>query len=225
MRSARVEFDPDAKVVVVPVQAATSARDRPKEIFRELENNLAERKRAALAANCAGSLFNYEKPSIAMVHGYCVGGAFMQLCGCDFAVAAENAKFSLSEVNWGILPGALVAKVVADIVLPRHALFYACLGDPFDGKEAARIGLVNYAVPEDKLESAVEDLAKRLMAKSPNALRGTKQAIRHVRTMDTVQAYDYLSSKSKEIKVGTSRIPTTRAESFLDDKSCGARAL
>ncbi len=52
-----------------------------------------------------------------MIQGFCVGGAFMQLLGCDFAIAAEDATFSLSEVNWGILPGALVSKVVADTVL------------------------------------------------------------------------------------------------------------
>src|SRR2546423_237591 len=104
-------------------------------------------------------IYGYDKPTIAMVHGYCVGGAFMQLLACDFAIAAENATFSLSEVNWGILPGALVSKVVSDMVLPRHALYYACLGDAFDGKEAARIGMINYAVPLEKLEDATTELA------------------------------------------------------------------
>ena len=136
-----------------------------------------------------------------MVHGYCVGGAFMQLLACDFAIAAENATFSLSEVNWGILPGALVSKVVSDMVLPRHALYYACLGDAFDGKEAARIGMVNFAVPPEKLEAATTELAEKLMKKSAAVLRATKQAIRHVRTMDVAQAYDYLAEKGKAIKV------------------------
>jgi trans-feruloyl-CoA hydratase/vanillin synthase len=220
---ARLEFDPEAKVVVVTGAGGNfSAGQDLKKFFRELETNPAERKRAALAANRWrwDRLLNYEKPTIAMVHGYCVGGAFMQLCGCDFAVAAENAMFSLSEVNWGILPGSLVAKVVADVVLPRHALYYACLGDPFDGKEAARIGLVTFAVPAEKLEGAVEDLARRLMAKSPNALRGTKQAIRQVRTMDTVQAYDYLTEKSKAIKVGDREDSYNQGlRQFLDEKS------
>ena len=98
-------------------------------------------------------------------------------------------------MNWGILPGALVSKVVADMVLPRHALYYACLGEPFDGKEAARIGMINFAVPLEKLEDAITDLAERLMKKSPAVLRATKQAIRHVRTMDVAQAYDYLAAK------------------------------
>jgi len=220
---ARLEFDPDAKVVVVTGAGGNfSAGQDLKKFFRELEANPAEKKKAALAANRWrwDRLLNYEKASIAMVHGYCVGGAFMQLCGCDFAVAAEDATFSLSEVNWGILPGALVAKVVADLVLPRHALYYACLGDPFDGKEAARIGLVNFAVPPGELEGAVENLARKLMTKSPNALRGTKQAIRHVRTMDTVQAYDYLTDKSKAIKVGDKEDSYNQGlRQFLDDKS------
>jgi len=220
---ARLEFDPDVKVVVVTGAAGNfSAGQDLKKFFRELEANPAERKKAALAANRWrwDRLLNYEKATIAMVHGYCVGGAFMQLCGCDFAVAAENARFSLSEVNWGILPGALVAKVVADMVLPRHALFYACLGDPFDGKEAARIGLVNFAVPDDKLEEATRDLATRLMTKSPNSLRATKQAIRQVRSMDTVQAYDYLTEKSKAIRVGDSQDSYHQGlTQFLDEKS------
>ena len=167
-----------------------------------------------------GAALQYDKPTIAMVHGYCVGGAFMQLLASDFAIAAEEATFSLSEVNWGILPGALVSKVVADMVLPRHALYYACLGKPFDGKEAARIGMVNFAVPPAKLEQATIELAQELMKKSPNALRATKQAIRHVRTMDVEQAYDYLVDKGKAIQVGDQEDSyNTGLRQFLDEKS------
>jgi trans-feruloyl-CoA hydratase/vanillin synthase len=126
----------------------------------------------------------------------------------------------LTEATWGILPGALVAKVVADAVLPRHALYYACLGEPFDGKEATRIGMINSAVPADKLEDAVTDLAQRLMKKSPAVLRATKQAIRHVRTMDVAQAYDYLAEKGKAIKVADNEDSyNTGLRQFLDEKS------
>jgi trans-feruloyl-CoA hydratase/vanillin synthase len=123
-------------------------------------------------------------------------------------------------VNWGILPGALVSKCVADAVLPRAALYYACLGEPFDGKEAARIGMINYAVPADKLEEAVADLAERLMKKSPAVLRATKHAIRHVRTMDVPQAYDYLAAKGQAIKVGDAEDSyNTGLKQFLDEKA------
>src|ERR1051325_11067368 len=143
---ARLETDEDVRVVGVSGEGGNfSAGQDLKKFLREMEKNPAERKKAVGAATRGRGerLYGYDKPTIAMVHGYCVGGAFMQLLACDFAIAAENATFSLSEVNWGILPGALVAKAVSDTVLPRHALYYACLGEPFDGKEAARIGMIN----------------------------------------------------------------------------------
>ena len=219
----QLEFDDDAKVIVITGAGGNfSAGQDLKEFFRELDTNPSGRRKAAQAANRWRweRLYNYDKPTIAMIHGYCVGGAFMQLLATDFAVAAEDATFSLSEVNWGILPGALVAKVVADAVLPRHALYYACLGEPFDGKEAARIGMVNFAVPLAKLEQATTELAHKLMKKSPNTLRATKQAVRHVRNMDFGQAYDYLMEKSKAIKVGDREDSyNTGLRQFLDEKS------
>src|SRR6266511_4829824 len=130
---ARLEVDDAVKVVVVTGEGGNfSAGQDLKKFFRELENNPAERKNAAAAANRWRweRLYGYDKPTIAMVHGYCVGGAFMQLLACDFAIAAENATFSLSEVNWGILPGAGVeggrrhgaAAPRALLCLPRRAV-------------------------------------------------------------------------------------------------------
>src|SRR5450631_36375 len=220
---ARLEVDDDVRVVVVGGEGGNfSAGQDLQKFFRELERNPGERKKAAAAANRWRweRLYNYDKPTIAMIQGFCVGGAFMQLLGCDFAIAAEDATFSLSEVNWGILPGALVSKVVADACLPRHALYYCCLGDPFDGKEAVRIGICNIAVPQDKLEAEVTKLAEKLMAKSPAVLRATKQAVRHVRTMDFGQAYDYLKEKGQAIKVrDPEQSYKTGLSQFIDNKS------
>src|SRR4029078_5517850 len=202
---ARLEVDEDVKVVVVSGEGGNfSAGQDLQKFFRELAKNTGARKKAAAAASRWRweRLYQYDKPTIAMVHGFCVGGAFMQLLACDFAIAAENATFSLSEVNWGILPGALASKAVSDTVLPGHSLYYACLGDPFDGKEAARIGMINFAVPANKLEDAGTELAEKLIEKNTAVLRATKQAIKHVRTMDVPQAYDYLAAKGQAIKVG-----------------------
>lgn len=218
-----LEVDPDTKVVVIAGAGGNfSAGQDLKMFFRENETNPIGRKRSQRTANRWRweLLYNYDKPTIAMVQGYCVGGAFMQLLGTDFAIAADNATFSLSEVNWGILPGALVSKVVADALLPRHAMYYACLGEPFDGKEAERVGFVNFSVPEDQLEKKTTELAEKLMAKSPRVLRATKHAIRKVRTMDFDQAYDYLAEKGAAIRVGdTEDSYNTGLRQFLDEKS------
>ncbi len=218
-----LETDPETKLVVIcGVGGVFSAGQDLKTFFRENENNPAGRKAAAEAANRWRweRLFHYDKPTIAMVEGYCVGGAFMQLLGCDFAIAAKDTTFSLSEVNWGILPGALVSKVVSDFCLPRHALQYACLGEAFDGDEAVRIGMINYSVPADKLREETVKLAEKLMAKSPAVLRATKQAIKLVRTMDVDQAYSFLMAKGSEIKVVDKQDSyNTGLSQFLDDKS------
>jgi trans-feruloyl-CoA hydratase/vanillin synthase len=80
--------------------------------------------------------------------------------------------------------------------------------------------MINYAVPADKLEAATIELAEKLMKKSPAVLRATKQAIRHVRTMDVPQAYDYLAEKGKAIKAADAEDSyNTGLRQFLDEKS------
>lgn len=218
-----LETDPETKIVVIAGAGGYfSAGQDLKEFFRATENDPAAQKAAIETANRWRweRLYNYDKPTIAMIEGYCCGGAFMQLCATDFAITADDAVFSLSEVNWGIIPAALVAKVVNDTILPRHALQYACLGEAFDGKEACRVGLVNYSVPKDELLEKTIELAKKLMAKSPAVLRATKQAFRHVRSMDFDQSYDYLMAKNVALKVGdTEDSYNAGLSQFLDDKS------
>jgi len=218
-----LEFDNNVKAIVISGAGGNfSAGQDLKEFFRALENDPAGRKRAQDTANRWrwDRLYMYGKPTISMVEGYCAGGAFMQLMATDFALAAEDAVFSLSEINWGIIPGGLVAKVVADAVLYRHALYYACLGEPFDGVEAARVGFVNKAYPKANLKEETEKLATKLMAKSPAVLRATKQAIRQVRTMDFQQAYDYLAQKGQALRVeDTSHSYQTGMRQFVDEKT------
>ncbi len=222
-----LEGDPETKLVVIAGMGGNfSAGQDLKKFFRELEDKPAESKKAQAAANRwrFERLWNYDKPTIAMIEGFCVGGAFMQLLSTDFAITADNATFSLSEVNWGILPGALVAKLVADACLPRRALYYSCTGEAFDGHEAEKIGLVDKVVPHEDLEAEVEKLADVLMKKSPAVLRATKQAVRQVRTMDHNQAFDYLMEKNMAIRFHDERFNMQSSyheglKQFLDEKS------
>lgn len=223
----KLEWDPETKLVVIAGMGGNfSAGQDLKKFFRELEGNPAEAKKAQSAANSwrFERLWNYDKPTIAMIEGFCVGGAFMQLLSTDFAIAADNATFSLSEVNWGILPGALVAKLVADACLPRRALYYSCTGEAFDGHEAERIGIIDKVVPHEDLEAEVDKLAANLMKKSPAVLRATKQAVRQVRTMDHGQAADYLAEKNMAIRFHDERFNMQSSyheglKQFLDEKS------
>ena len=89
----------------------------------------------------------YQKTTIAMVNGWCFGGGFGPLYACDLAICADEAKFGLSEINWGILPGGGATKVVVDLMSMRDAMWYALTGEMMDGQTAARLRLVNESVP------------------------------------------------------------------------------
>jgi trans-feruloyl-CoA hydratase/vanillin synthase len=155
-----------------------------------------------------------------MVNGFAFGGAFTQLCACDFAIAAEDATFGLSEVNWGIIPGGLVSWNLTDMMMPRHAMYYAVTGDTFDGKRAVEIGLVNFAVPKAKLKEETVKLAEKLMKLNAGVVRHTKEAIRAVRKMDDRQARDYLKSKQDSLKGVDKEIREQHGmKQFLDEKS------
>jgi feruloyl-CoA hydratase/lyase len=165
-------------------------------------------------------LSSFPKPTIAMINGYCFGGAFTQVCACDFAIAADEATFGLSEVNWGILPGGIVAWNVAQVLRYRDALYYAMTGDTFDGKKAREIGFVNMSVPLSELRQTTVTFAKKLMEKSPAAMRYTKEAIRAVRFMNEPQANDYLSAKSDALRFNDKeRSREQGMTQFLDEKS------
>src|SRR5919206_377822 len=102
------------------------------------------------------TLRNFPKPTIAMVNGWCFGGAFTPLVACDLAIAADEAQFGLSEINWGIPPGSVVNKALAETVGSRAALLYIMTGRTFDGRQAAEMGLVNSSVPLEQLRDEVE---------------------------------------------------------------------
>ena len=72
-----------------------------------------------------------------MVNGWCFGGAFTPLVSCDLAIAAEEATFGLSEINWGIIPAGVVTKAVSQVMSQRDCLYYIMTGETFDGRKAA----------------------------------------------------------------------------------------
>jgi trans-feruloyl-CoA hydratase/vanillin synthase len=162
----------------------------------------------------------FMKPTIAMVNGWCFGGAFNHLIGCDLAIADEAAKFGLSEINWGIIPAGNVLKSVASVMSQRDALYYTMTGETFTGRRAASMGLVNEAVPKAKLRARTRELAKVLLGKNPTVLRAAKHACRRVRNMGWDEAEDYLFAKLDQSRfLDTERGRDKGLAQFLDDKS------
>jgi trans-feruloyl-CoA hydratase/vanillin synthase len=140
-------------------------------------------------------LIRYPKPTIAMVNGWCFGGAFTPLVCCDLAIAAEDAVFGLSEVNWGIPPGGLVPRALAEVIPTRDAMYYIMTGETFDGRRAAEMRLVNEAVPPEQLRERTLALARKLAAMNPAVLYGAKVGYRTARQLSWDEAEDYVYAK------------------------------
>jgi len=161
----------------------------------------------------------YEKPTIAMVNGWCFGGAYGPLFACDLAVSADEAQFGLSEINWGILPGGGASKVIVELTGFRNAMYHAMMGENVDGKKAAEWGLVNESVPGDKLKGRVEEIAKVLLEKNPIALKATKDAIRRVSEMPYDNAEDFLIRAQEAANSFDNDGRKEGIRQFIDEKS------
>ena len=165
-------------------------------------------------------LMYFPKPTIAMVNGWCFGGAFTPLVSCDLAIAADEATFGLSEINWGIIPAGGVPKALASTVNLRNGLYYAMTGETFNGKRAAEIGLVNESVPLSQLRERVVKLAEVLLQKSPTILAAAKHSYKRLQEMSWDAAFDYIAATA--VTAGTQDTEKGREKGlsqFLDQKS------
>jgi trans-feruloyl-CoA hydratase/vanillin synthase len=219
-----LDADDSAGVLVLTGAGdAWSAGMDLKEYFREVDGgpeHVQRRVRRDAAYWQWRLLRTYAKPTIAMVNGWCFGGAFTPLVACDLAIAADEATFGLSEINWGIPPGSVVSKALSDTVGSRAGLLYVMTGRTFDGPKAAEMGLVNASVPLARLRAEVESLARELLAKNPVVLRAAKLGYKHTGTMSWDQAEDYLYAKLEQSQVLDAEHGREQGlEQFLDSKS------
>lgn len=218
-----LEFRDDVGVLVLTGEgSAWSAGMDLKEYFRDTEAQGLEGVRHSQREAYAWweRLRWYQKVTIAMVNGWCFGGAYGPLFACDLAFCAEEAQFGLSEINWGILPGGGVTKVAAELMPLRKAMYHALLGETLTGREAQAAGLVNEAVPAKDLEARVTEVAQKLLKKNWATLKAAKDAMRRVREMSYDNAQDYLIRAQEALNWHDKSDGRHRGMSqFLDDKS------
>lgn len=199
-----LRYDNDVRCIVITGAGDTFCAGMDlKEVFHDLKDQPARYDRIVrMATEWRGrTLRYYPKATIAMVNGYCFGGAFPNVEACDLAIAADEAQFGLSEINFKLFPGGFVSKSIGNIFRPRDALLYAMSGRTFDGRKAADMGFVNFSVPGPELERETMALAREIAGKDPAALRATKDAYRHSLDMGFDAAVNYSMAKENELLV------------------------
>ena len=151
-------------------------------------------------------IWQMPKPVIAAVRGYAVGQG-SELAGiCDLTIAAEDAVFGELQIRHGFLPPILITPFLIGMKQAKEALM---LGERINAQDALRLGLVNRVVPtESLLESAIEEIAKKLAALPQNAVRTNKLIVnRAYEIAGFRQALDYRSDPAIAANSGDTAEP------------------
>ncbi len=146
------------------------------------------------------SLYSLDLPTIAMINGAAIGGGMGFVSAADIAVAASNAKFSLSEVKLGLVPACISPYVI------RKAGEASCrrlmlTGERISADEALKIGLVGAVVEPDELESAVGGLVETLVSSGPGAIAACKKLLREVPGMSLEDAKRFTAESLAHLRV------------------------
>lgn len=134
---------------------------------------------ATLLARCLRTLDQLTQPVVARINGNVFGGGVGLVACADIAIAAEPAKFALTEVRLGIVPAAISPCVIAAIGA-RHARRLFLSAAPFDATEARAMNLVHFCVTADQLDTTVDQQLDLLLRGGPAAQRAAKRLIRDV---------------------------------------------
>lgn len=178
--------DTDVKVIVI-----TGVGDRAFSAGLDIKDHFPERIETAL--NTFNKVFHLlasvDKPTLAVVQGFALGGGCELASGCDMIIASDKAQFGQPEISVGAMPS--VATVLLPRLVGRKKAFELILtGDVIDAAEAKRIGLVNRVVPPEKLEEASKELINKLKDKSPVVVKLTRMALYQTIDLDFKRALD-----------------------------------
>ena len=206
-----VREDPEMKVLIVTGEGRAfstgadlkESKDRSPEDYRDYLTHLQEVSRV---------IIRFEKPIIAAINGYALGSGYELALACDIRIAAEEAKIGSPEarVSSSITGGAF--RLVQELVGPGKARELLFTAEYIEGKEAERIGLVNYAAPADRLMERAEEMAEKIAQNSPFSIKVIKQGLNMARgpiSLDSLMDY--------EVEACLATVFTKERQDRLDD--------
>jgi enoyl-CoA hydratase/carnithine racemase len=131
------------------------------------------------------AVYDFPKPTIAMIRGYCIGGGVgLALC-CDIRICSDNSKFGVPAAKLGLGYGYKGIKKLVDVVGPSYAKEIFFTARQFTAAEAHGMGLVNRVLPEGELEAYVRDMAERISGNAPLTVDSVKFIVGQVLAEDS----------------------------------------
>ena len=140
---------------------------------------LDARKLSQMGYKLCKAIENLEKPVIAAINGYALGGGLEVAMACDLRIASEKARMGQTEINIGLIPGWGGTQRLPRLVGKTLAKEMVFTGKMIDAQTAYQRGLVNKVVPPEQLMDAAKEMAKELASKAPVALKLSKMLINH----------------------------------------------
>ena len=138
------------------------------------------------------------KPFVGKINGHCVAGGMGLAAAMDISVALDTAKFGFTEVRIGVAP-AMISVLCLPKMRPADAAAAFLRGNRFLGPEAARLGLVNAAVPADRLDAEVDAIVEDLRLAGPDAMAAAKSLLTTVPAMSVDDAFEWTAELSADL--------------------------
>ena len=185
-------------------------------------NLLDGKKFAEFGQSVFSMIEKFDKPVIAAVNGFALGGGCELALSCHIRLASENAKFGQPEVNLGIIPGYGGTQRLTRLVNSGRAAEMILTADMIDAGEAYRIGLVNKVYPQSELQSKAFEMASKIASKGQQAIRFALKSIKVVDEVSLQQGQNIeaamfaLCCGTKDFKEGTQAFLEKRKPAFTN---------
>lgn len=219
----KIKESESARIVILTGKGKSFCAGADLNWLREIKGYSFEQnlKESLELAELLHRIYTLPKPTLARVNGTAIGGGTGLVAACDIAVASDKAKFGLSEVKIGLVPAAISPYVIRKIGESR-AREYFLTGKRVTALKALEIGLLNEVVPENELETKIQELVEMLLTSGPEALASCKELIFQVPGMSMEEAKTYTAQMiahlriSKEGQEGMDAFLAKRAPSWVN---------
>lgn len=146
------------------------------------------------------TIYSSPKPVIGRVNGHAFGGGLGLFAACDIAIAVTGCKFAFSEVKLGIIPSVISTYIARRITLSKMRHLFIT-GERFDSDYAKEIGLVDFVVPVEELDSKVKFYTDLLLSSGPNAVKEVKKLVDNCEKLDREKYKEHTVKKIAELRV------------------------
>lgn len=194
--------DPDVRVVIF-----TGAGDKAFSAGADLKErkNLSEaevRRNVKKIRDVFSAVAELPQPTIAAVNGFAFGGGFELMLACDFKIAAENALMGMTEVSWGIIPGAGGTQRLSRLIGEMKAKELIFTARKISAEKALELGILTDVAAKESVMPVCKELADEILQNAPIAVRQAKYAIQHGSSTD-LQTGLAIESKAYEVTIPT----------------------